>query len=145
MKVGTMPIPVNVVRATLSSRRGNADERLYARATPEKIALTETYSITQEIAQNSRSEPGLPTGRIEMVIPYDGGNYFTRHATRPGWPTCWAGAQRRCAALSSEIAHVRTTPDALLRRRHPLQDHGAGDRVELGALRDSGWRDRVHH
>lgn len=75
-----MPTPANVVRATLGSRRGNADDRLYARATPEKVEIAETYSVTQEIAKNPRSEPGTPTGRIEMVIPYDGGDYFTRQA-----------------------------------------------------------------
>ena len=75
-----MPAPANVVRATLGSRRGNADDRLYARATPEKVEIAETYSVTQEISKNPRSEPGTPTGRIEMVIPYDGGDYFTRQA-----------------------------------------------------------------
>ncbi len=75
-----MPAPANVVRATLGSRRGNADDRLYARATPEKVEIAETYSVTQEISKNPRSEPGTPTGRIEMVIPYDGCDYFTRQA-----------------------------------------------------------------
>ena len=69
-------MPANVFRATLGSRRGNADERLYARATPEKVAITETYSVTQEISRNPSIDGGTPTGRIEMVIPYDGGNYF---------------------------------------------------------------------
>jgi hypothetical protein len=63
-----------------NSRRENADDRLYARAKPEKIEITETYSVTQEISRNPRSEPGLPTGQITMVIPYDGGDYFSRQA-----------------------------------------------------------------
>ena len=75
-----MLMPVNMVRATLGLRRGNSDDRLYARATPEKVKITETYTVTQEISKNPRSEPGTPTGRIEMVIPYDGGDYFTRQA-----------------------------------------------------------------
>jgi hypothetical protein len=77
-RVGAMP--VNVVRGALGSRRGNADDRLFARATPEKVEITETYSVTQEISRNPRRELGTPTGQIEMVIPYDGGDYFTRQA-----------------------------------------------------------------
>jgi hypothetical protein len=75
-----MSAPANVIRATLGSRRRNADDRLYARATPEKVEMAETYSVTQRISQNPRSVPGTPTGRIEMVIPYDGADYFTRQA-----------------------------------------------------------------
>lgn len=75
-----MPTPVNVVRATLSSRRGNADDRLFARAMPEKVEITETYSVIQEISKNPKTDPGPPAGRIEMAIPYDGGDYFTRQA-----------------------------------------------------------------
>jgi hypothetical protein len=75
-----MPVPANMVRATLGSRRRNADDRLYARATPEKVEIVETYSVTQEISSNPGRDPGTPTGHIEMVIPYDGGDYFTRQA-----------------------------------------------------------------
>ena len=77
-----MPAPANLVRARLGSWGGNADDRLYARATPEKVEIAETYSVTQEISKSPWSEPGTPTGRIEMVIPYDGGDYFTRQAVR---------------------------------------------------------------
>lgn len=73
-------MPLNAFRATLGSRRGNADDRLYARATPEKVEITENYSVAQEIAQNPRTDLGAPAGRIEMVIPYDGRDYFTRQA-----------------------------------------------------------------
>jgi hypothetical protein len=77
-----MPVPVNMVRAALGSRRGSADDRFYARATPEKVEIAETYSVTQEISGNPDRDPGTPTGRIEMVVPYDGGEYFTRQAVR---------------------------------------------------------------
>jgi hypothetical protein len=80
MEGGAMPIPVNVVRATLGSRRGTTDDRLYARATPEKVEITETYSVIQEISKIPSSERGEPAGRIEMVIPYDGADHFTRQA-----------------------------------------------------------------
>jgi hypothetical protein len=71
---------VNMVGAMLGSRRGNADDRFYARATPEKVEITETYSAIQEISSNPDRELGMPAGRIEMVVPYDGGDYFTRQA-----------------------------------------------------------------
>jgi hypothetical protein len=75
-----MPTPVNVIRATLGARRGSTDDRLYARATPEKVEIAETYSVTQEISRNPSDDLGPPSGRIEMEIPYDGGDYFTRQA-----------------------------------------------------------------
>jgi hypothetical protein len=75
-----MPTPANVVRATLSARRGNADDRLFARATPEKVKIVEEYSVTQEISGNPRGKTSTCGGSIEMVIPYDGSDYFTRQA-----------------------------------------------------------------
>jgi hypothetical protein len=55
-------------------------KRLYARATPEKVEITEKYSVTQEISSNPVWETGPATGRIEIVVPYDGDAYFTRQA-----------------------------------------------------------------
>jgi hypothetical protein len=57
-----MSAAVNVVRATLGSRRGNADDRLYARATPEKVEIAETYSVTQEISSNPDRDSDTPAG-----------------------------------------------------------------------------------
>lgn len=71
---------VNMVRATLGGRRGNTDDRIFARAMPRKVEIAETYSITQEISQGPRQDPGPRSGQIEMLIPYDGGDYFTRQA-----------------------------------------------------------------
>jgi hypothetical protein len=53
---------------------------LYARAAPEKAEITEEYSVTQEISANPRWEPGPASGRVELVVPYDGRSYFTRQA-----------------------------------------------------------------
>jgi hypothetical protein len=53
---------------------------LYARAAPEKVEITEEYSVTQEISTNPRWEPGPTGGRVEIVVPYDGEKYFTREA-----------------------------------------------------------------
>lgn len=77
-----MPVAGNRFGAMLGARRGNADDTFYARATPEKVEITETYSVTQEISSNPDKRSGPPTGRIEMVVPYDGGDYFTRQAVK---------------------------------------------------------------
>ncbi len=53
---------------------------LYARAAPEKVEITEEYSVTQEISTNPVWEPGPAEGRVEIVVPYDGEKYFTREA-----------------------------------------------------------------
>jgi hypothetical protein len=54
---------------------------VYARARPEKIKFTERYYYTQEISRNSTTKSGQePEGKIEVVVPYDGYKYFTRHA-----------------------------------------------------------------
>jgi hypothetical protein len=56
------------------------DGKLYARAAPEKVEITEDYSVRQEISSNPGRETGPCAGRIEMAIPYDGETYFTRQA-----------------------------------------------------------------
>jgi hypothetical protein len=53
---------------------------LYARAVPEKVEITENYSIKQDISSNPRLVPGAQAGRIEVSVPYDGEAYFTRQA-----------------------------------------------------------------
>lgn len=64
----------------LSSRRMRGDDRVYARAAPERTEITETYSVKQEISSNPTREAGEPTGRIEVAVPFDGRDYFTRQA-----------------------------------------------------------------
>lgn len=76
-----MSTPRDRVRSALGSRRGRGDDKLYARAKPEKAKITESYSVTQEISKNpSMQVDGEGTGRIEMKIPYDGRDYVTRQA-----------------------------------------------------------------
>ncbi|MBE8520797.1 hypothetical protein ILP97_25485 [Amycolatopsis sp. H6(2020)] len=67
---------------------------VFARAYPETVKLTERYRYEQEISRNSftrRSAP--PSGEIEIVVPFDGADHFTRQAcddvTRalPGLPS----------------------------------------------------------
>src|SRR5689334_11426269 len=65
----------------LRSLRPRGDDTLYARATPQKIELTETYSVEQEISRNPAiQQVGEGTGRIEVSVPYDGRDHFTRQA-----------------------------------------------------------------
>ncbi|MFJ1762959.1 hypothetical protein ACIOD2_21790 [Amycolatopsis sp. NPDC088138] len=56
-------------------------EDVFARAYPETTRVTEHYHYEQEISRNSstrRSE--APTGEIEIVVPFDGADHFTRQA-----------------------------------------------------------------
>jgi hypothetical protein len=56
---------------------------IFARATPEKAKVTETYEVDQVISVNPRRTRGKQhTGRIEITVPYDGLRYFTRQAAR---------------------------------------------------------------
>lgn len=75
-----MSTPIDRGRSALRARQGRGDETLYARATPEKVEVTENYSVTQVISKNPQRAKGRPTGRIEITIPYDGSVYFTRQA-----------------------------------------------------------------
>ncbi len=61
--------------------RAHGDNKLFARATPQWVTLTETYSSEQDVSANSTtSMVGSGTGRIEVHVPYDGRDYFTRQA-----------------------------------------------------------------
>jgi hypothetical protein len=75
-----MAIPRNTSRPILPSRRARTDGKLYARAIPEKVEITETYSVTQDISTNPSLEAGSPEGHIEIAVPFDGRDYFTRQA-----------------------------------------------------------------
>jgi hypothetical protein len=63
-----------------ASRRGRGDGKLYARAAPGKVEITENYSVTQEISGNPVLNTGPCAGRIEITIPLDGHEFFTRQA-----------------------------------------------------------------
>src|SRR5262249_42238572 len=78
---GEMSMTGDRFRSALVSRRGRSDDKLYARAKPEKVEITESYSVEQEISKNpSMRLDGEGAGRIETKIPYDGRTYFTRQA-----------------------------------------------------------------
>ena len=122
-----MPTPVNVVRATLGSRRGNSDARLYARAIPEKVEITEAYSVTQEISSNPDHQLDPPTGRIEMVIPYDGGDYFTRQAV--GDVERAVAARGQGAPRTATMGHLLIADHRRTDLHQNMQPHG-----EIGVI-----------
>lgn len=72
----------NAVSGLGGRRAGPAPgEDVFARAVPETVKLTERYSYEQELSRNSstrRSAP--PSGEIEIVVPFDGADHFTRQA-----------------------------------------------------------------
>jgi hypothetical protein len=54
---------------------------VYARARPETVELTEQYFFEQEVSRNGFLRPTQePLGNIEISVPYDGGDYFSRQA-----------------------------------------------------------------
>lgn len=60
---------------------GQKDDTVYARAVPERVELTETYAVSQEISRNrSVEQDGDGAGRIEISVPYDGQRHFTQEA-----------------------------------------------------------------
>jgi hypothetical protein len=62
-------------------RTSGSDRQVYARANPERVRLTERYFVRQEISGNPQKDVSSePTGEIEIRVPYDGHEYFTRQA-----------------------------------------------------------------
>lgn len=53
---------------------------IYARGCPERVTLKEIYTYTRTISRNPSTKSGTPTGQIEIVVPYDGQQFFTREA-----------------------------------------------------------------
>lgn len=59
----------------------DGDEPLYSRAVLEGVKIEEHYRYEQEISLNRHSEmSAAPAGKIEIRLPYDGDEYFTRQA-----------------------------------------------------------------
>jgi hypothetical protein len=54
---------------------------IFARALLKRAEITEEYFVDQEISENSSTRRGeRPAGRIELELPYDGHEWFTRDA-----------------------------------------------------------------
>jgi hypothetical protein len=81
--------------------RNRSDEPTYARARVESVKIEEKYHYRQEISLNADvSEVGAPTGQLRIVLPYDGGEFFTREAYAD------VGAARRGDAVPADEALV---------------------------------------
>lgn len=58
-----------------------ADRTIFARALPEAVRITETYSYQQIIARNSVQDAvGKPKGELKVTVAYDGQRSFAREA-----------------------------------------------------------------
>lgn len=58
---------------------------MFARARPEKLSITETYAYDQVLSVNPEIGAAAQqprSGKVEMVVPFDGRQYFTRDAIR---------------------------------------------------------------
>jgi hypothetical protein len=69
------------LRSAFGSRpgRGADNDTVHARARVDRSRVTELYSYGQTISTNPELErTRRPTGRIDLVIPYDGEEYVTR-------------------------------------------------------------------
>jgi hypothetical protein len=72
------------VKQALAQTRGRADDAgtAYARASLKRAEITESYFVEQEISVSPSEKLAAkrPTGRVELAVPYDGRDYFTRQA-----------------------------------------------------------------
>ncbi|GAB2613339.1 hypothetical protein Aab01nite_69450 [Paractinoplanes abujensis] len=99
----------------LKARRPRGDSTLYARATPSKVQLTETYTVEQDISKSkSLRQAGDGTGRIEITVPYDGREHFSRQAVADvqhvlGPQPATAGDQRATIGHLLISEHTRTS------------------------------------
>jgi len=118
----------DLVRSAIASRRGRSDGKVYARARPEKVKITEKYSVTQEISKSPTRGLGPGSGRIEIAVPYDGGQYFTHQAADD---VRWGLAGRSASGPGTAvIGHLRLVDHAKTDLRRVIsqmrQYHNAG-------------------
>jgi hypothetical protein len=60
-----------------------AEKTIYARANPASVQLQESYYFEKKISRNPHIGPDEhqpPAGKIEIIVPYDGDQFFTRQA-----------------------------------------------------------------
>jgi hypothetical protein len=94
--------------------RSPGDGTLFARAAPSKVELTETYEVEQDISKNRRlRQVGDAVGRIEVTVPYDGKEFFSRQAVadveRVLGTNGGAGARRATIGHLLLADHTKTT------------------------------------
>jgi hypothetical protein len=82
----------------------SAGGRLFARAHPERVTVIESHHYEQEISRNpSLHRVSAPAGRIEIVVPFDGADHFTRQACADVEPVLEAGGS---VPRSAVIGHL---------------------------------------
>jgi hypothetical protein len=70
-----------VMRVSAPLRKIPSEGAVQARARLQRARITERYFYDQEISQNADRRMGkAPTGRIELILPHDGNEYFSRQA-----------------------------------------------------------------
>ena len=68
-------------RTALAHRAPGPTKIVQARGRPETVELIERYYFEQEVSRNAFVRPAEdPTGHIEITVPYDGEEYFSRQA-----------------------------------------------------------------
>src|SRR6187399_2067112 len=69
------------MRNVLGTRRGGGADSGFVRAEVESVTIAERYCYEQEISRNpTHGRIADPTGHIELTVPYDGHDFFTRQA-----------------------------------------------------------------
>ena len=62
-----------------------AEKLIYARAKPASVKISESYFFEKTLSRNPYTRSDLnqpPVGKIEIITPYDGNQYFSRQAYR---------------------------------------------------------------
>jgi hypothetical protein len=108
-----------VMRASAPLRNAaRSGGEVFARARLESARIKERYSFFQEISQNPASYMReTPTGHIELTVPYDGDQYFTRQAYGDVVHARHSGADPSADALVGYLAltdHEHTNLDSSL-------------------------------
>jgi hypothetical protein len=108
-----------VMRASAPLRNAaRSGGQIFARARLERARIEEQYSFFQEISQNPASHMyKAPAGHIELTLPYDGDQYFTRQACRDVARARHSGAVSSMEALVGYLAltdYVHTDLDSSL-------------------------------
>ena len=113
------PTGFGFMRVYKPLRKISSTEPVYVRARLERARIKEQYFYFQEISQNAdrHMEKG-PVGQIELVLPYDGDQYFSRQARKD---VDHAGRLR--TDLPAEVSHWPSATDRV-RARWPRQSNG---------------------
>jgi hypothetical protein len=98
-----------MARPTAPVPPAGGDRPVLARARPELVRLTETYSYKRVIARHQITETkAAPTGQIKVVVPYDGERYFGRQAYEDVQRQVGATAPLGTEALIGHLALLDT-------------------------------------